>query len=287
MNIIIQRCFIIVCALLSLRGLDTCEFSCIPEQPHTVDTYVRAGQQLREHFRAAQPFPYAVVDDFFPEDMLRAVLGAFPVYSGGFNGSTADGFTVSAVHSQFLKLEQRTPTTHPTARFLIDHLKSFEFLTFLTMVTGIENLVPDPFYYGAGLHHTLRGGYLGVHLDYNFNPYLQMWRRVNVFVYLNEGWNPEWKGDLQFWNADQSELLLSIAPLFNRLVIFEASEHTWHGHPDPLQCPQDVARKSIAMYYYTVDDNPDWQREPRSTLFMPRRNIDTWLPEQRYDPAER
>lgn len=167
----------------------------------------------------------------------------------------------------------------------MDHMKSSEFIWFLEALTGIDNLIPDPHSYGSGLHHTVRGGHLGVHLDYNYHPVLKMWRRINVFVYLNEGWQEEWKGDLEFWSEDQSELLLAIAPLFNRLVIFEASEHSWHGHPDPLNCPPEMARKSIAMYYYTVADNPSWARQPRCTLFMPRRGIDDWLPEQRYEQA--
>jgi hypothetical protein len=33
--------------------------------------------------------------------------------------------------------------------------------------------------------------------------------------------------------------------------LFETNDISYHGHPDPLQCPEGVFRKSIALYYYT------------------------------------
>ena len=103
-----------------------------------------------------------------------------------------------------------------------------------------------------------------------------MWRRINVFLYFNKDWDDSWGGHLELWDAAMTHPVVAIAPLFNRLVIFEASEYSWHGHPDPLQCPFNESRKSIAMYYYTVHDNPLWKRIPRKTLFMPRVGIDKW-----------
>jgi hypothetical protein len=258
-------------------------YSTLPSHPHTIDLYQQVASELHSHFRSAQPFPHIIIDDFYPEDLVHSVVEAFPRYEN-FNGVLADGFAISAFNAQFLKVEQLVPT-HPAALFLMEHMRSSPFLIFLEELTGIRGLLPDPHYFGSGLHHTLRGGHLGLHLDYNFNGNLQLWRRINVFLYLNEDWQEEWKGNLELWNADLSDVVVSIAPLFNRLVVFEASETSWHGHPDPLQCPPHVARKSIALYYYTAVDNPSWNRARRETLFMPRRNVDKWEPAQRYDPA--
>lgn len=52
----------------------------------------------------------------------------------------------------------------------------------------------------------------------------------------------------------------SIAPLRNRLIVFETtgqggpavSPH-YHGHPSPLRCPAGRSRRSIAAYYYSAE----------------------------------
>ncbi|KAJ1436499.1 2OG-Fe(II) oxygenase superfamily-domain-containing protein, partial [Ochromonadaceae sp. CCMP2298] len=144
-----------------------------------------------------------------------------------------------------------TSQIRPATRFLMDHMKSRAFVNFLQKITGIPALVPDPTDYGAGPHQIVRGGLLKIHLDFNFNERINLWRRVNVLFYLNEGWKEEWGGKLELWSADMQAREGSVEPLFNRMVIFAATEQSFHGHPDPLQCPHNVTRKSVAMYYYT------------------------------------
>ena len=116
-----------------------------------------------------------------------------------------------------------------------------------------------------------------MHLDYNFNDQINMWRRVNVFLYLNEDWEEDWGGHLELWDANRTSVVAAVAPLFNRLTIFTASEVSWHGHPDPLRCPQDRTRKSLALYYYTAVDG--YERDKRITDFRPR-SKDTWRTEE-------
>src|SRR3546814_13364087 len=44
----------------------------------------------------------------------------------------------------------------------------------------------------------------------------------------------------------------AVAPVFNRCVVFNTDSDSYHGHPDPLTCPEDRSRRSIALYYYTA-----------------------------------
>ena len=39
--------------------------------------------------------------------------------------------------------------------------------------------------------------------------------------------------------------------LFPAGILFETTEHSYHGHPRPVASPQDVSRKSLAVYYYS------------------------------------
>lgn len=273
---------IILFLLANSAGGSTNKYANIPPPPRSREFYELVYAEHYESFNSASPVPHVVIDNFFPEELVREVAASFPVYSSN-NVTIGEGWFVSAMNAQYLKVETSEEYATPAALFLINHMKSSDFILFLQAMSGIPGLVPDPFGYGAGLHHTLHSGRLAVHLDYNYNEHIHMWRRINVFLYLNEGWKEEWNGHLELWNDDMSEVEVKILPLFNRLVIFEASESSWHGHPEPLLCPFNTSRNSIAMYYYTAHDNPLWHREKRQTLFMPRANIDTWSPEQRYE----
>jgi hypothetical protein len=150
---------------------------------------------------------------------------------------------------------------------LIAEMKSAKFIWLLERLTGISGLVPDPFDYGGGLHVISRGGFLNVHSDFPFHKQIGLWRRVNILLYLNKDWNPEWGGDLELYPEnitsweDAAALKSSIMPVFNRMVIFKTHDEargpggggSYHGHPSPLLCPEGVTRKSIALYYYTSD----------------------------------
>src|SRR3546814_6396188 len=75
------------------------------------------------------------------------------------------------------------------------------FLAFLEALTGIERLIPDPYFEGGGFHEIGRGGYLNVHADFNLNKRLNLRRRLNVLIYLNKDWEPAFGGDLELWDA--------------------------------------------------------------------------------------
>src|SRR6185436_17882303 len=135
-----------------------------------------------------------------------------------------------------------------TRRFIWG-LNSQVFLTYLETLTGIEGLIPDPHLFGGGLHQIVPGGFLKVHADFNRHEKLKLDRRLNVLIYLNRDWKEEYGGHLELWNRDMSRPERRVLPLFNRCVVFSTTDFSYHGHPDPLRCPEGRTRKSIAMYY--------------------------------------
>ena len=129
------------------------------------------------------------------------------------------------------------------------------FVTWLEQLTGIPALLPDWTMDGGGLHQTLRGGHLNIHADFSTHHVHENWaRRVNILLYLNDEWRDEWGGHLELWDKDMSSVQGRVSPKGNRMLVFTTSEDSFHGHPDPLVCPEDVARRSMALYYFTEEE---------------------------------
>ena len=168
----------------------------------------------------------------------------------------------------------------PKSRAMFSYLNSQPFLEFLQELTGIkEALVPDPYFQGGGFHQIKPGGYLKLHVDFHKHKMMNLDRRINVLIYLNENWEEEYGGHFELWEKDKSKCVVRIAPLFNRLAIFSTTDFSWHGHPDALTCPPDRSRKSMALYYYT-NGRPDSEisednRDRITTTFAARKGQDS------------
>ena len=199
-----------------------------------------------EAYGSASPFPHVVLDDFLPEQALDAVLAEFP------RPGEADWFAFDSPLERKLATKEDTPMG-PATRNLLGELNSAAFIDFLERLTGIDGLVPDPHLVGGGLHQIERGGHLKVHADFNLHPRTGLERRLNVLLYLNRGWKEEYGGALELWSRDMQSCEARILPLFNRCVVFSTTSTSYHGHPEPLACPEGETRKSIALYYYSRD----------------------------------
>jgi Rps23 Pro-64 3,4-dihydroxylase Tpa1-like proline 4-hydroxylase len=227
----------------------------------TAESLKRFLKRHRDEYRGASPFPHVAIDKFLEPDILRRVADEFVAMDRASWHSTAN------------PLERKLSNEHeaafgPVTRRVFSALNSSEFLTFLEQLTGIEGLIADPHLRGGGLHEIKRGGLLGVHADFNHYKRLNIWRRLNLLVYLNTAWEDSWGGQLELWDRDGTACVKQITPTFNRAVIFDTSNRSYHGHPHPLNCPEEESRKSLALYYYTVDYPYDDDRTPHSTAFL-------------------
>jgi Rps23 Pro-64 3,4-dihydroxylase Tpa1-like proline 4-hydroxylase len=142
-------------------------------------------------------------------------------------------------------------------------LNSSLFLRFLEKLTGLYGLVPDPYFAEASYAMSHRGGTLDIHADFSHHDHLRLERRINVLIYLNEVWEEAWNGSLNLYD-DQLQLISKMFPLGNRIAIFTTSANSFHGFPEPINCPENVKRKSINMYYYTL---PRMERDVKKILF--------------------
>jgi len=227
------------------------------------------GSLLAEDYAQAQPFPHAVIDNIFPTAFTQLLLDHFPqdpkahdkVYEKGYGGT----------HKR-----QISPyDCDETLRAAFALFNSAPMLQFIEALTGMKGLLPDPYFAGGGLHETSAGGLLGIHADFQVNEGLQLYRRVNMLVYLNHDWLPEYGGNLELWDRQMQAKQQTVAPLFNRCVIFNTDADSFHGHPDPLTTPEGVTRRSIALYYYQALPIPNEQGDSRHTLYVARPHDDS------------
>ena len=163
----------------------------------------------------------------------------------------------------------------PRTKSFLHYLNSSSFIDFLQYLTGIPSLIPDPHYIGGGYQEVKRGGMLKMHIDFAKHPATRLDRRLNCLIYLNKNWIDAYNGHLMLYNAEFTNCEKSISPIFNRMVVFSTTNTSFHGLPEPLMCPPNVSRKSLALYYYT-NGRPESELRPStwksSTFFRERDN---------------
>ena len=232
-----------------------------------IDDLARLGESRHEDYVAAQPFPHVVIDDFLPIKCANRLLKSFPGKDSTVWLDWKQRDTVHQPKKQGIGHARKLDNAAPLLQQMLFAFNSFPFLNFLEQLTGITKLLPDPYLFGGGVHQILSGGELAIHADFNHLTELDLFRRINVLLYLNKSWKSAYGGNLELWSADMNECVQSIPPAFNRLVVFNTNKTSFHGHPQPLNTPPGVTRKSLALYYYTAkpsldelyDGNTDWQ----------------------------
>ncbi len=212
------------------------------------------GLAARDTYRTASPYPHTVLDGFLGEAIARPLARAFPPADHA-------GWMRRDYREQAARLGQLQRTgfegVDPRIRHLLAELGGMAFLDFLETLTGIEGLIADPHFRGAGLSMTLPGGHLALHADFNRDRTRHLARRVTVLYYLCEDWEPGWEGALELWDEARTRCVARHLPVLDRLVVMAHGETFWHGHPSPLACPEGRTRNVVSAYYYTAADSPD------------------------------
>ncbi len=229
--------------------------------------------KYHEEYSLAQPFQHVVIDNFLPEFVLDNILDEFPK-PGSINWGKFDNAAEKKLASK------HEAQMGDMTRLLLYQFNSSVFINFLEVLTGIDGIIPDPHFEGGGLHQIERGGYLKLHVDFNRHSKLKLDRRLNLLLYLNKNWQSEYGGCLELWDKNMSQCEKKILPIFNRCVIFNTNDFSYHGHPDPLNCPEGQTRKSLALYYYSNGRPSEEISDTHSTIFQGRPGEKLKLPQE-------
>lgn len=222
----------------------------VSSELHEVSAPVRESvDRYREEFVSARPFKHVMIENFFDAEFAERLLDEFPSFDTGHSKNETGQAGGKSVNTNMRAIS-------PAYQHLYDTLASAQFLEFASRLSGIPDLLLDPKMFGGGTHENQHGQELDAHVDFNYDEDRQLHRRLNMIVYLNKDWQTEWGGAIQIHSNPRTpdeDQIRSFDPLFNRCVMFETNEYSWHGFPK-IQLPEDkrhLSRKSISIYLYT------------------------------------
>ncbi|MHB8744678.1 MAG: 2OG-Fe(II) oxygenase [Sulfuricaulis sp.] len=221
--------------------------------------------KLATQFQCRDPFRHVVIDDFLAPDFCAQLLAEFPPFERGNACNEAGELGNKSTVEKIRGLGS-------TYAELDDHIQTRAFLDLIGRITGIPHLLYDPWYFGGGTHENRHGQDLDAHVDFNRHPIERWHRRLNLIVYLNREWDAAWGGALDLHSDPRAadDAITSIEPRYNRAVIFETTEWSWHGFRriDLPEGKRELSRRSIALYFYTTDRPQDESADTHSTIYV-------------------
>jgi hypothetical protein len=229
---------------------------------------VGRADEIQQEFQCAKPFRHVAIDNFLEVDSCDALLRDFPAFDEkralnehGLVGRKA--------------VVERVADVSPFYQAFYTYINSESFLDVMSKLTGIQELIADKTLFGGGTHDNLSGQGLDVHIDFNIDERNMLHRRINLLIYLNKEWQEAWGGAIELHSDPHNPTVDDVAsflPLFNRAVIFETNEYSWHGFRR-IALPQDkqhLSRKSFSIYLYTKDRPVEEVLAPHTTFYVPQ-----------------
>lgn len=229
---------------------------------------VARAAEIRRQFEAATPFRHVAIDDFLETPTCEALLRDFPAFRDeratnemGHVGRKAVVENVAAISADY--------------RRFYAYINSAPFLAVMSELTGIPDLIADDTLFGGGTHENRSGQALDVHVDFNVDERRMLHRRINLLVYLNKEWEEAWGGSIELHSDPRNpdlDRVTAFLPLFNRALIFETNERSWHGFRRIALPPgkEQLSRKSFSIYLYTKERPVDEIVAPHTTFYVPQ-----------------
>jgi len=228
-----------------------------------------AIESCKRIYRQSKPYPNIVIDNFFKDHVAENIFRELSEYDyKKFHSVHYD----SAIEKKFAcnHYDRFPPNIYNAFIFL----NSAPFVNIIKEITQTEKVFVDVGLHGGGMHFHEKGGMLNIHQDYDLHPKIKLKRKFNLIIYMTEKWSESYKGHLEMWSHDDEtdkpkQCVKKVLPKYNRAVLFDTTHNSWHGLPEELQCPPDIVRQSLAIYYLTEADK-DINKRPRA-LFVPSR----------------
>jgi 2OG-Fe(II) oxygenase superfamily len=229
---------------------------------------IERAEDIRVDFQSAKPFRHVAVDDFLRTEHCESLLRDFPAFDE--KGATNE-------HGEIGRkaVVERVSSISTFYKAFYQYINSEAFLDAMSKLTGIPDLIGDKTLFGGGTHNNLSGQGLDVHIDFNVDERTMLHRRVNLLIYLNKDWEEAWGGAIELHSDPHNPVVDEVAsflPLFNRAVIFETNEYSWHGFRRITLPPDkaELSRKSFSVYLYTKDRPAEEVVAPHTTFYVPQ-----------------
>lgn len=227
-----------------------------------------SAADIQNRFQEAKPFRHVVIDAFLEAGNCEALLRDFPPFNDRYAKDEHGGVGRKAV-------VERVSNISPFYAAFYKYINSESFLDLMSKLTGIPDLIADKTLFGGGTHDNQNGQSLDVHIDFNIDERRMLHRRINLLIYLNEEWEEAWGGAIELHSDPHNpamDAVESFLPLFNRALIFETNEYSWHGFKRIKLPPnkQHLSRKSFSIYLYTKERPAEEIVAPHTTFYVPQ-----------------
>ena len=224
-----------------------------------------ATQELNNEFVGNPPYPLIALDNFLPMDIASAMeKECESIHDKHWTEFTRGG--------SYMK-ECCNLDVAPVATEFVNQMHSQAGMNWLIKLTGIKDLIPDPYIIGAGYSKSYAGDSLKIHTDFNWNNTIKVHRMLSLIVYLNADWKEEYGGQLQFNDFNNKKTIQRISPVFNRAVFWRYHKRGFHGFPDPLLCPAGKSRNSFRLFFYVSNSQYDSTDLPHRSLYWFNDNL--------------
>lgn len=224
---------------------------------------------IKNKFLNSPPFEHVVINNFLEESYAEKISELFPKLDNNwheYKNPIEVKYTFDNINSLPIELKN-----------YFYYLSTPEMTSIIRNITDIDNLEPDEYLHGAGVHLHPRYGRLNIHLDYEKHPYSGKERRINIILFMSKDWDINWNGANELWNSDVSKCISKTDIKFNRAILFKTNDISWHGLPDKILCPENIFRKSLAYYYVSPLNSQKIEEEYRKKAKFVKR------PEDPYD----
>jgi len=216
-------------------------------------------RELNEQYRYTPPYPTLHLEDFLPEQCLKNLYEE--------SQTIPKEYWTTFTRAKSYMEECKDLKEAPQARQLVSAMHSPEILNWMSKICDVGHLLPDPYLVGAGYMKSYKGDSLKIHSDFNWNEECQTHRALSFILYFTPDWNPEWHGDLQFWDFNKEKMISSYPPKWGNMVIWKYHKRGFHGHPNPITCPDDRFRVGFRLFYFISDSVHDWRDPPHKSLY--------------------
>ena len=218
--------------------------------------------KLNNEFTSTVPHQMVVLDNFLPEVLVAKMFDE--------SQTIPEQYWKTFTRRGSKMLECNNMTVSPAATEFINQLHSQEGMAWLSSVTGIENLIPDPYLVGAGYSKITNGSSLKVHTDFNWNDTLKLHRVISLVLYLTPNWKEEYGGTLNFYDYNNEHIVKSVPSLYNRAIIWKNHERCFHGCPEPVTCPPELSRNAFRLFFYVANTTGEKVSPHRSLYWYDR-----------------
>ena len=220
-----------------------------------------------------KPFEHIIIDNILNKNSAEKINKSFPKL-------TKQNWEFTNTKNIEIKYRSKWNSEFDIPRNIIDLvriLNSSIVLKAISKQIGIKKLIPDPYFSGGGLNITKKGGLLDIHVDGNYHDAMNLNRRLNLIIYFCKNWKKKYGGELGLYDANGKARIKSVEPYFNRLLIFNTHDKSFHGLPDKINFPKNSPRKSLILYYYTYAPRKNTEhiyKKPHSALWIKKRKKD-------------